>query len=838
MVDFKKLRAEAAKQKPIDPLEIFRRQPKPPEINDLYTSQADVLSEWNKRRGERDIAIKLHTGGGKTLVGLLIGQSILNETNEPVLYLVPTKQLVKQTVDKAREYGIDATAYDRATLLDQAFDTGQAILIASYNALFNGQSKFGLYGQPDIKKAAAIVLDDAHVAFSTVRESFTLTISSEKHKSLYQSLCALFRGAFVQIDRLGTFDDVVSGNENDLLEVPSWDWQEKQDAVRQQLRGNAKDFAFHWPLLRDNLHLCHALINRRSFTITPILPLVNMFPTFSEAPRRIYMSATISDDSEIIRTFDANLASVSSPLASRSLAGVSERMILIPDLKNLRIDLPGAVKRMAADIARKDLGVIILTSSDYRAKTWTDCAVFAEGSDLVEQYIDQLQRRATSGPVVFSNRYDGIDLPGDSCRLLVMDGLPGGSTSYETYRRIAFQGGSTFSRMLAQKIEQGIGRGARGSGDHCIVILTGKDLLAWIAKRSNFEFLTSATRAQIDMGLSISKDVEDEHELAETAGKCLDRDRDWIQYHAEKLADSVTTEEPDEIRLRQASVERKAFDYLRRGLHENALTKLREFLEGPYEVDGQSRGWLLQLYAKVAFNWGNSELGQNYQLQAFATNPNLTRPLARPPYRPLILPSGQEEAICQQIEAYQMRLGYLRSFEEAVSYLTPEATSNQFEQALADLAKYIGIPSERFDVNGVGPDVLWLLPRNTGLVIEAKSRKKEKNALTKDQHGQLLVAAEWFAEEYPGYSCVRVSIHPHSVATRAAVAGASHALTYDKIALMISEARTLLSTLVNTHVSGNDLLGECARLLESSSLKADHIAERYLVPFQQSGTDR
>jgi hypothetical protein len=55
---------------------------------------------------------------------------------------------------------------------------------------------------------------------------------------------------------------------------------------------------------------------------------------------------------------------------------------------------------------------------------------------------------------------------------------------------------------------------------------------------------------------------------------------------------------------------------------------------------------------------------------------------------------------------------------------------------------------------------------------------------------------------------------------------------------MISEARTLLSALVNTHVSGNDLLGECARLLESSSLKATHIVERYLVPFQQSEIGR
>lgn len=549
------------------------------------------------------------------------------------------------------------------------------------------------------------------------------------------------------------------------------------------------------------------------------------------------MSATISDDSEIIRTFDANLASVSSPLVSRSLAGISERMILMPDLKNSNIDLTRAVKDLATTIASKNLGVVILTSSDYRAKAWTDCAVFAEGSASVEQHIEQLQRHKVSGPVVFSNRYDGIDLPGDSCRLLIMDGLPGGSSAYERYRRIVFQGGSTFSRMLAQKVEQGIGRGARGSGDYCIVILTGKDLLAWIAKRSNFDFLTSATRAQIDMGLSISKDVENEHVFSETADKCLDRDRDWIQYHAEQLADNVTTEVLDDVRLRQASVERKAFEHLRRGLHDRALAKIVQFLESPLKVDGQSRGWLLQLSAKIAFDWGNSELGQSYQLQAFAMNPNLTRPLVRPPYRPLILPSDQEKAICQQIESYQMRLGLLRSFDETVSYLTSEATANQFEQALADLARYIGIGSQRFDDNGVGPDVLWLLPTKTGIVIEAKSRKKETNALTKEQHGQLLVAGEWFNKEYPDYSCVRVSVHPRSVATRAAVAGASHALTYEMLSLMISEARALLASLVSSHLSGNDLLSECARTLEKSSLKAIHIVEQYLVPFRQRGSD-
>lgn len=102
-----------------------------------------------------------------------------------------------------------------------------------------------------------------------------------------------------------------------MLEVPYWAWHEQLDAVREQLKSDAEEYALVWPLLRDQLHLCHALISRDAFTITSILPLVNAFPTFAEAPRRIYMSATIADDSEIIRTFDASPESVEKALTSR-----------------------------------------------------------------------------------------------------------------------------------------------------------------------------------------------------------------------------------------------------------------------------------------------------------------------------------------------------------------------------------------------------------------------------------------------------------------------------------------------------------------------------------------
>ncbi|MEY0971672.1 DEAD/DEAH box helicase [Providencia huaxiensis] len=194
MVDFGKLRTQTKKVVPIEPGEIFRRLPKPEGFNDIYTSQEQVLKSWFDRRNDTDVVIKLHTGGGKTLVGLLMAQSTLNETKEPVLYLAPTRQLVKQTLEKAKAHGIAAVSYEKGKPLADDFINGKAIMVATYKALFNGQSKFGIRGGAKAPvKAGLIILDDAHVAFSVVRESFTLVVDADKNSTCYAGLTSLFR---------------------------------------------------------------------------------------------------------------------------------------------------------------------------------------------------------------------------------------------------------------------------------------------------------------------------------------------------------------------------------------------------------------------------------------------------------------------------------------------------------------------------------------------------------------------------------------------------------------------------------------------------------------------
>jgi replicative superfamily II helicase len=86
MVNFRKRLAGKADLKPVDPIEIYDRLDRAHDKGPLRPAQLAVLREWNVRQANtRDIIVKLHTGQGKTLVGLLMLQSRLNAGRGPVV---------------------------------------------------------------------------------------------------------------------------------------------------------------------------------------------------------------------------------------------------------------------------------------------------------------------------------------------------------------------------------------------------------------------------------------------------------------------------------------------------------------------------------------------------------------------------------------------------------------------------------------------------------------------------------------------------------------------------------------------------------------------------------
>jgi superfamily II DNA or RNA helicase len=158
LFDFDKLHRPSAGSKPINPIEIFRSVPALPETpNDLWQGQSKALEAWHPARSKKDTLISLHTGAGKSIVGLLIAQSLVSEGLPRVLYVCATNDLIIQTSREIEtKLGFAHTTRMGGDFSNDLYSTGEAFCLTNYQALFNSRSVFRRDLRPD-----AIIFDDA-----------------------------------------------------------------------------------------------------------------------------------------------------------------------------------------------------------------------------------------------------------------------------------------------------------------------------------------------------------------------------------------------------------------------------------------------------------------------------------------------------------------------------------------------------------------------------------------------------------------------------------------------------------------------------------------------------
>jgi tetratricopeptide (TPR) repeat protein len=834
VVDYKKFLSGSKEERPTDPFEIFNRLGVKVRINDLYQSQREVLAEWNSRRTSKDLVVKLHTGGGKTLVGMLIGTSIMNETGKGVIYLVPNNQLADQAYNKAVSYGIPVALFgeDNPDPISDDILKGKKILVATYKALFNAKSRFGiLNGNKEIIHVGGIIVDDAHSSFSEIRDSFSIRLKKIDKDSAYNKMVSLFRSVFSERGELGTLNDIVSGVDNGILEIPYWAWDQKFVEVQSILDQIKGLFPFTWSLIRDRLRECYSIIGKDEITVTPLFPPVRMIPTFADCPRRVYMSATLNDDSPIIENFDADPDSIKNPISAKTLAGIGERMIIIPKITKLKYP-EEADEKIVQKFSKRGFGIVILVPSKFAAEKWEKLGeTYADTTKKVDEYVKLLIDRKSDGPYVFANRYDGIDLQGDSCRILILDGLPSQSGEYEKYEARVMTGSTFLSSLISVRIEQGIGRATRGRGDYSVVILTGNSLPAWISK--NYGSMTVGTRTQIKIAFDTTKEITTIDGLYDTISQCINRDPDWVNYHAQELAKLTDLPKSEIQKIEVAGKMRKAFNFADDKQYDRAIANLNSVISS--EADDRLKGIAKELQARFAYFWGKFDDSEKYQKAAFALNRNLLRPRTPPPYQRITPKYKQAKSVSDKVLKYQFRRGLIDDFESVTTNLNHEATSNAFEESLKELASFVGLESERPEhTRKEGPDVLWVLPDNKALVMEVKSLKDPENSFIKKDLGQLLVSYEWFKEKYPGYEGLPVSVHLNDKAQAKLNVNSVKVLTLESLKSLISEIRTFLTEICRDELSDADLMTTCENSLKEHGLIYKDIIKKYLKQFQKT----
>lgn len=109
LIDLNKL-IMSSKNVPIEPRDIFMSLPSRAKHYEYPRDvQSEVWKQWFDIRNQKNCIIKMNTGSGKTVVGLMILQSCLNEKVGPAVFVVPDNYLVQQVMTEAKNLGIKAT---------------------------------------------------------------------------------------------------------------------------------------------------------------------------------------------------------------------------------------------------------------------------------------------------------------------------------------------------------------------------------------------------------------------------------------------------------------------------------------------------------------------------------------------------------------------------------------------------------------------------------------------------------------------------------------------------------------------------------------------------------
>ena len=782
MVNFGKLLKSDKSSRSLNPVDIFERLDKTSGKDELRDSQRATLQEWfAKARAQKDVVIKLHTGQGKTLVGLLALLSSMRELGAPAMYLCPDNNLVDQTLAQAQQFGVPAVGFGvGGPGMPPAFLNGKSILVTNYSKLFNGQSVFGVGGvDSGFTEVGAIALDDAHRGIEIIREAFTIRVRKEGLDSCpegFQELLALFREPLSRQGK-GTFTDIESG-ENKILAVPFWAWQDRLTDVTGILSGHRTESAairFPWNLVKDQLDSCTCVVSGREIEIAPRVTPVDAIPTFPRASRRLYLSATLTEDSYLVRDLGVAEEVVRSPVSKGDVAYSGERIILLPSLVNPEIRRAHVIAWAVKHAQRfPNSGHVCLVPATWRGEEWEKQGARIVRRESIVNELDQFSGDVGEGKanyvLVLSNRYDGIDLPDRTCRLLVLDSLPGRATLNERYQAMVQVSTEQGVKRTAQRIEQGMGRGIRGSSDYCVVVVTGDDLTDFLTVITKRAFFSNEVQRQIETGERLVELMRTEGKGMEivdrTIQQVLNRDEQWKEYYVQTMEGLTPTPLRSED-LRLAQLERSAELSWRDGSMDKTVKIVESIIEGIPQAD---KGWYLQLLGSYLYRHDRARALET-QVKAYRTNHNVLKPETGVEYTKLTFDGHQRaRSILGEISRHREWNELIVAVRGQLDKLVFDSDSETFEDGIDALGRLLGFATSRPErESGEGPDNLWRVGGGDFWLIECKNQVDEGTPVIGRAHTeQLENSVGWLRAKETDPRITAILAHPSTTLERGA----------------------------------------------------------------------
>lgn len=846
--------AKGSQPIPTDPEALFGSlSGRAEDIRHLWIQQAEILRSYKDYSTASDLAFELPTGSGKTLVGLLIGEWRRLRHRERVAYLCPTRQLSRQVEEQARQYGIKAYALvgpqkDYPSDKFHAYVAGEAIAITTYTGVFNNN--------PRIKDAQTLILDDAHASENFIARMWSVEIFRSEHHRLYFDLLRLLKRG------------LPTALYEDFLEDSSWDprkagsvdsvagscFRSAEQEIRILLESGLsenKSSHYSWRLLRDHLNACQVFVAWNSILIRPILPPSLTHQPFAQASQRLYMSATLGAGGDLERiTGVKSIQRLPSP-GGQDERDTGRRLFLIPEVVLSEED---AVEVILQAVHHQDRSLVLRPSQNHetllvkRIREATNVLVAASIEEDLSGFISE--KKVT----LLLERYDGLDLPGDACRLLILVDLPRGINLQERFLSERLAAGSVLRDRVLTRFAQGVGRCTRSDNDYALVFIYGSLLVDFLLKMENRSLLSSALQAELAFGLDLSRGRKtgDFQPLWRAFLSQSDEWREGESQIATRREQLTRQSDPISERLKQVVQDEVDYLYLLWGNNsQKALEKAVKVAEGlgGNETKGY-RAWWYYLAAESADQIYRAsddltalQTAENYRARAAACLPALSF-FSRIRYERISRedPSQTKSDELLALAAENVKRGFETwgtagsSFEKMLAGVRTNLGSTEhkaFHQGLQGLGELLGFRAELPREQG-NPDCLWAIGAHQYVVHEAKSEQNPEASIGINDVRQAQSHVDWVKNKKPqddGTKILALIESPRSEVEPEALTYAKDNLflirpdelleVFDEIATVLRKIRSRIDQLADEQA-----LEEIFRELSQENLTPQDIVER------------
>lgn len=707
-------------------------------VDSLWVHQGDVIRAYaNDHQDTPDLALELPTGTGKTLPGLLIGEWVRQEGAGPVIYATPTSQLARQVHATAEREGIPARLLvgrytEWSTADEAAVEGGQALAITNYSTIFNSH--------PKLPVPRLILLDDAHAGEQFVGERYGVTIrryaEPDAYATVLDALAPLLSGLLLQRLRSDTPDPGAHHAVRLLQPALMPGVLERLDVALESL---PMPHNFELAMIRAGLPACLVYLSYGAIEIRPMVPPTFENRVFAGATQRIYLSATLGAGGELERAF-GRPAITRLPLPGKASPRSGRRLFVFPDLA--AGDEPDTLVKQIVEVADKAL---VLTQKTVEKAEDAARAVASPGHRVYRK--DEVERdlsvfaKAPSGVLGLANRYDGLDLPGDDCRLVILDGKPDAASLQERFLGERADAHAALAERTRTRIVQGAGRCTRGPNDYAVVVVRGSDITRYFSRPEHLDALEAELQAEIQFGWQNS--VGKSHDqILENVKTFLEHGQDWREGGEPALAefrqDATKTPAPGTSAIGSAAVhEVAAATYAYRGEWIAASQAMQEAARSVGLGGDATRGYraVLLYLAGVWLQRGATGEAERSRARALVRQASeaagtrgawLREMTTLPGAEPEALPRMDTVAI-QDIAARLsegVNSGKLETKTTGMLADLAQEDATQYERGLATLGGLLG--AESFKPPGQGRcDAAWLWDTAIWMTLEAKSEQED-----------------------------------------------------------------------------------------------------------------